>query len=198
MKPALTMRWRYTLPLEGRTFMRTAVRMCSIAAVTVLVVITTTRASAQTANIKTEVLKDWTGMKETMVKIGNEMPENKFTYKSTPPQRNYGEQILHVAEVNVEFLRLVNGKATAPTINMKATSKAAIVKQMADSFDYGTALINEQTPQSILETVNASFMGQSSRSRIFSFLIGHTWDVYGQMVVYLRLNGGVPPASQRP
>jgi uncharacterized damage-inducible protein DinB len=126
------------------------------------------------------------------------MPEDKFTYKSTPPQRTYGEQILHVAQINANLLRLVGGKAAAPTINMKATSKADIVKQMSDSFDYGTALINEQTPQTILETVNARFMGQSSRSRIVYFLIGHTWDIYGQMVAYLRLNGGVPPASQRP
>jgi hypothetical protein len=27
---------------------------------------------------------------------------------------------------------------------------------------------------------------------------GHTWDIYGPMVVYLRLNGVTPPASQRP
>ena len=175
--------------------MRFLVNVC---AACILLVGLTTSASAQNVTLSSDFLKEWRSQKDMMMKIADAMPEEKFGYKSTPPQRSYGEQILHVAEVNVEFLRLVNGKATAPTINMKATSKAAIVKQMADSFDYGTALINEQTPQSILETVNASFMGQSSRSRIFSFLIGHTWDVYGQMVVYLRLNGGVPPASQRP
>jgi hypothetical protein len=42
------------------------------------------------------------------------------------------------------------------------------------------------------------FLGPSSRARIVYFLIGHTWDIYGQMAVYLRLNGKVPPASQRP
>lgn len=41
------------------------------------------------------------------------------------------------------------------------------------------------------------FMGPSSRARIISFLVGHTWDIYGQMAVYLRLNGRVPPASQK-
>jgi uncharacterized damage-inducible protein DinB len=41
-------------------------------------------------------------------------------------------------------------------------------------------------------------MGPSSKARIFTFLIGHTWDIYGQMAVYLRLNGVVPPASVRP
>ena len=33
--------------------------------------------------------------------------------------------------------------------------------------------------------------------RVVYFVIGHTWDIYGQMVVYLRLNGITPPASQR-
>jgi len=42
------------------------------------------------------------------------------------------------------------------------------------------------------------WMGPSTRARIFAFMIGHTQDTYGQMVVYLRLNGLVPPASQRP
>jgi uncharacterized damage-inducible protein DinB len=41
-------------------------------------------------------------------------------------------------------------------------------------------------------------MGPSTRARIITFLVGHTQDTYGQMVVYMRLNGGVPPASQRP
>ena len=40
------------------------------------------------------------------------------------------------------------------------------------------------------------FMGPSSRTRVMVFLTGHTWDIYGPLGVYLRLNGLVPPASQ--
>ena len=40
-------------------------------------------------------------------------------------------------------------------------------------------------------------MGGSNRVRVVYFDMGHTWDIYGQMVVYLRLNGITPPASQR-
>jgi hypothetical protein len=46
--------------------------------------------------------------------------------------------------------------------------------------------------------VQARFLGPSTRARVFYFVVSHTQDIYGQMVVYLRLNGGVPPASQRP
>ena len=156
------------------------------------------RSYAQTSALKGEVQKDWAGMKDTMMKISDKMPEDKFGYKTTPAQRNYGEQILHVATANVGFLRALNGKATPPNINAKATAKAEILKALSDSFDYGNALLAEQTPESMLQTVKAPFLGDSTRGRIFYFLLGHTWDIYGQMAVYLRLNGLVPPASERP
>jgi len=41
-------------------------------------------------------------------------------------------------------------------------------------------------------------LGPSSKARVIYFLLGHTWDIYGQMAVYLRLNGIVPPRSDRP
>ncbi|MSO57085.1 MAG: DinB family protein [Acidobacteria bacterium] len=183
---------------EVGTSMRNVSRTCSMVAVLVLVTALGARAQSKPGDLKADVLKDWTAMKNTMVKIANEMPEDKFGYKSTPPQRAYGEQILHAATVNVSFMGLLGGKTTAPAINMKATSKAEIVKALSDSFDYGTALINEQTPESMTQAVPARFLGEASRARIAYFVIGHTWDIYGQMVVYLRLSGGVPPASQRP
>ena len=40
-------------------------------------------------------------------------------------------------------------------------------------------------------------MGPSAGIRVVYTFVGHTWDIYGQMVVYLRLNGITPPASQR-
>ncbi len=46
--------------------------------------------------------------------------------------------------------------------------------------------------------VKAPFIGESTKPRVFYFLSGHTWDIYGQLAVYLRLSGLTPPASQRP
>ena len=155
--------------------------------------------SARAANLKDELLRDWLEMKETMHKLANEMPEEKYGYKSTPPQRDFGQQVLHVATANVINLRFVRGKAVAPAIDRNLKGKAAVIKAMDDSFDYGTALIKELTDQTLTETVETNaFLGPSSRARVIWFLLGHSWDIYGQMVVYLRLNGGVPPASQRP
>jgi uncharacterized damage-inducible protein DinB len=156
---------------------------------------------AQTPNLSLqgELLKDWTGLKETMHKIAAEMPADKYSFKPTEAQQTFGERTVHVAVDNVYFLSLLGGTTTKPTIDPKATSKDAALKAMDDSFDYGIAILKQQTDQTLLKAVAAppKFMGPSSGARVMVFLVGHTWDLYGQMVVYLRLNGHVPPASQK-
>jgi uncharacterized damage-inducible protein DinB len=153
------------------------------------------------ASIRDGALQDWMALKDTMMKIAEAMPEDKFAYRATPPERTWGEQILHVAEANVNQIGRLAPKATAPVINMKATSRVEILKALADSFDYGTAALKEQTDQTMIEAAANTrfdrFMGPSVKARVVYFVIGHTWDIYGQMVVYLRLNGITPPASQR-
>jgi hypothetical protein len=176
--------------------MKRAIRTLGIIAA--LLVVAAIKPAAQAGALKADILKDWTGMKDTMVKIANEMPEDKYSYKSTPAQRDFAEQINHITQANLGLLGMVGPKTPAPKIDTKGTKKADVIKAMADSFDYGTAVINEQTDQSLLEVVDAKFLGRATRAKVFYDIIGHTWDIYGQMVVYLRLNGKVPPASQRP
>lgn len=156
--------------------------------------------AAQSASLQAEMLKDWAGLQATMAKIAAEMPEDKFSFKPTPAQRDYGQQILHVAQINARLLGLLGASAPAPAIDPKAAGKAAIIKAMDDSFAYGAAILQQQTDQTLLQPIASppAFLGPSTRSRMFTFLIGHTWDIYGQMAVYLRLSGLVPPASQRP
>ncbi len=157
------------------------------------------QAQTDHVSLQAELLKDWTGLKETMHKIAAEMPADKYSFKATEAQQTFGERTVHVATTNVYFLSLLGGTATKPTIDPKATSKDAALKALDDSFDYGTAILKQETDQSLLQSLASApkFMGPSSRARIIAFLAGHTWDIYGQMAVYLRLNGHVPPASQR-
>ena len=167
----------------------------------ILIVLTaaTGRPAAQSANLNAELLKDWTDQKTMMMKIADAMPEEKFSYKSTPAQRDYGQQIMHVATGNMMYLRFLGGAAAPSAFNRTATSKAEILQALATSFDFGEALLREQSDQSVLQIVQTNqFLGPSSKARVIYFLIGHTWDIYGQMAVYLRLNGIVPPRSDRP
>jgi uncharacterized damage-inducible protein DinB len=144
-------------------------------------------------------MKDWTSLKDTMAKIANEMPADKFNAKPTPAQQTFGERVMHIATTDLFVLRSLGGKTAAPMINQKATSKADILAALKQTFDYGEAVIKEFNDQQWNERVMPPpFMGPSaSHIRIVYFDMQHSEDIYGQLVVYLRLNGGVPPASQR-
>jgi uncharacterized damage-inducible protein DinB len=135
------------------------------------------------------------------MKIAGAMPEDKFGFRPTPAQRTWGEQILHIAQANVIQMGRLGATAAAPEIDMKAASRAVVLKALLDSFDFGTAALKEQTDATMVQQATNTrfdaFMGPSARVRVVYYVIGHTWDIYGQMAVYLRLNGITPPASQR-
>ena len=156
-------------------------------------------AVAQPVSLQDNALQDWTRLKDTMMKIAAAMPEDKFGYRATPPERTWGEQLVHVAEANIVQIGRLGSKAPPPASDMKETSPAAIKHTLEASFDFGIAALKEQTDQGMLaaSTRFDRFMGASTKARVVYYVIGHTWDIYGQMVVYLRLNGITPPASQR-
>jgi uncharacterized damage-inducible protein DinB len=159
-----------------------------------------TAAAQAPPSIQAEMLEDWTALKETLMKIANEMPADGYAFKPTPPQETFGRRVVHIGVGANRFLQLLGGTAAAPRIdaNSAALTKADAMKAMAAVFDYGTAILKEQSDETMLQTVDVPFLGPSSRARVYTFLIGHTWDLYGQLAVYLRLQGHVPPASQRP
>src|ERR1044071_9267948 len=171
--------------------MKVFTRLCLLAA---MVLAAAAPAFAQ-ATIHVDLTKDWTGQKALLVGLATAMPEDKYGFKPTPVQRSFGEHVLHIAQINVMLTKALGGKTPEPAINMKATTKADMIKAMSDSFDYGAKVIAEFNNTTIQETINAAFMGPSTRARPMFFLIGHTQDPYGQMVVYARLNGVTPPAS---
>jgi hypothetical protein len=153
--------------------------------------------SGEGATVLGDLLKDWQEQQETMMAIADAMPEGMYAFKPTPAQRSFGEQVMHVAQINVDLLKLVGGTAPAPSFTPESVkTKADMLKALAESYDYGTALLNAQTNAGIQETIDAEFLGPSTRARVFGFLLGHSSNTYGQMAVYLRLNGVVPPASR--
>ena len=154
---------------------------------------------AQSSPLRAELLKDWNEQKAIMLAIADAMPAEKFSYKTTPPQRDYGQQLMHVANGTLMYLQFMGAKTPAPAIARNASTKAEMLKAFGDVYDYGATVLNEQTDQSLMQTIETNqYLGVSSRARVFYFLLGHTWDIYGQMAVYLRLNGITPPRSQRP
>ena len=170
-----------------------------------LVLLLAGAATAAAQTLASDLQQDWQRMQQIMMGIADAMPEDGFDYASTPEQRTFGEQILHVAGGNVMLMGFLGAQAEGPAIDRTntrtfgytATSKADVLAALADSYDYGAAALAEFDDDTLLARVQGPpFLQQPSRLRLAYFVIGHAWDIYGQMAVYLRLNGVVPPASR--
>ncbi len=140
------------------------------------------------------------GMEKEFVDAAEAMPEDKFNF--APPTtmgdfkgvRSFSAQVKHVTEANYYFfggdMSEADMKAKSDAIN-KNSSKADIVQALKDSFSVAHGYINGITNE------NAFVMtAHGTRGGMAAFGIAHMMDHYGQMVVYLRMNGIVPPASR--
>jgi len=146
-------------------------------------------------------------LEEEFIPAAEAMPEDKFGFAPSEGEfkgvRTFGQQIKHVAAVNYELGAAILEQKSPVDIGEEAgpasiTTKADILKYLKDSFAYvhkAIATINEKNE---VETVRSPFgEGKVSRLGLATSVTWHGYDHYGQMVVYLRMNGIVPPASRR-
>jgi uncharacterized damage-inducible protein DinB len=140
-----------------------------------------------------------TQMEGEFVSAAEAMPEDKYNFSPTTGEfkgvRTFGQQVKHVAEANYYFFAgakfsEAEDKARTDAIE-KLTSKADIVKALKDSFVMAHAFVDSITPENAF--VNTE---HGTRGGMAAFGMAHFMDHYGQMVVYLRMNGIVPPASR--
>jgi len=73
----------------------------------------------------------------------------------------------------------------------KLTSKAEIVQALKDSLAQAHTYVGGITAENAFVTTE-----HGTRGGMAAFGLAHMMDHYGQMVVYLRMNGIVPPASR--
>jgi uncharacterized damage-inducible protein DinB len=113
--------------------------------------------------------------------------------------RSFAQQATHVAEANYFFYNIVSG--LKPDVDAKGieklTNKDEVVAALAGSFSYAHKAIATLTAANAFEVVKSPEPGFQTRATLASFGISHCWDHYGQMVVYLRMNGILPPASAK-
>jgi uncharacterized damage-inducible protein DinB len=152
------------------------------------------------SNLSCEIQNDWSRNNVMVYGLARAMPEDKYGFKPVPEEQSFGERVLHVAQVNVDLLKGLGAKTPAPVINPKATSKVEAMDAVQKAGEYGIAVIKEFSDQQLMARVDSPwFMGpMATRQRILYFLMMHSQDTYGQLVVYVRLNGIVPPASRQP
>jgi hypothetical protein len=151
-----------------------------------------------------EIENDWSRNNVLIYGLAEAMPADKYSYKPTPAQQSFGERVLHAAQVNLMLLEALGAKTPAPSIDMNATSKTASMAALQRVGEYGVAVIREFGEPGLTARIDSPgpmgfFMGPKvSRQRVLYFLMTHSQDTYGQLVVYARLNGITPPASRQP
>jgi hypothetical protein len=163
-------------------------------------------AAKDAGTIATVLDKNITSVEKDVVPAAEAMPEDKYTFVPTGGEfkdvRSFAGQVKHIAAVNYiagaailgEKPPVDTGEESGPA---SMTSKADIVKFLKDSFAYAhKATLSISDADAVKMGANPFGKDQVPRMSVPSWIPGHCFDHYGQMVVYLRLNGIVPPASR--
>ena len=172
-----------------------------------------TVAAAQPAKAKeehrtvTEVLDHTvSNLERELIPAADAMPEDKFGFAPSNGEfkgaRTFAEQIKHVAAVNYELGAAILQEKPPADIGDESgpssiTTKDDILKYLKDSFAYVHKAIATINDKNVVETVASPWgEGRVSRLGLANSVSAHGFDHYGQMCVYLRMNGIVPPASR--
>jgi uncharacterized damage-inducible protein DinB len=140
-------------------------------------------------------------LSEEVVGAAEAMPADKYDFAPTAGKfdgvRTFGAQVQHIAEANYFFFSGFGLSGAPDDAKLKALKgKDELVQALKDSFAFAQKGIDTITPQNAFTPVGAGKM-KLSRAGWTTFCLAHSMDHYGQMVEYLRMNGIVPPASQK-
>jgi hypothetical protein len=141
-------------------------------------------------------------LEKEMVPMGTDMPESKFNFVPSGGDfngvRNFSDHLKHAAVVNYRVGgAILQEKPPMPADMASLKSKDEIMKFFQNSFAYAHKAFATITETNLVEEIPAlSGNGTTTRLWLATFLIGHDRDHYGQLVVYLRMNGIIPPASR--
>ncbi len=139
---------------------------------------------------------DW--IKGNLTKAAEQMSEENYSFKPTPEVRSFGQIVGHVADANYMICAGAQGeKAPAGDVEKTKTTKAELVKAMGESFAYCDKVYAGMTEAKAIE-ITTFFGRQQPRLAVLAFNTSHDFEHYGNIVVYMRIKGMVPPSSQKP
>src|SRR5579864_9433477 len=146
------------------------------------------------------VLDAWNDIGRKLTAMAEDFPEDKYDFKPTPAQRSFAEQLLHMAGANYYFTNAAMGKNDKVDENPKRDqykTKAEIVSFVKKSFADGAAATKAKGDKGLTDNIVDPFANQYVRVSDFAYgFIEHCGEHYGQLVVYYRLAGLVPPESR--
>jgi uncharacterized damage-inducible protein DinB len=144
------------------------------------------------------VLDSWNEIGGKLITMAEDFPEDKYDFKPTPAQRSFAEQLLHAAGANYYFTNSAMGKELPAAEDPKRENyktKTDVVAFVKKSVADGAAAIQAKGEKGLSSTV--PYAHQETRLLDIAYgLIEHSGEHYGQLVVYYRLSGLVPPESR--
>lgn len=146
------------------------------------------------------VLDQWNDIGRKLIAMAEDFPEDKYDFKPTPAQQTFGQRLLHAANVNYFFTNVVLGQKppSMEDANREAyKTKADIAAYVKKSFADGAAAITQAGEGGMNKLVTDPF--SQDRVRVSDFAYGfteHSGEIYGQLAVYYRVAGLVPPESR--
>jgi uncharacterized damage-inducible protein DinB len=140
-------------------------------------------------------------IRRNLADAAESMPAAEYGFKPTPQMRTFGQLIGHVANANFFFCSQAKGEPPpAATDYEKATDKAVLVKGLKDSLAYCDGVYVATTDANFSQLVKMPGPNggtATSRGAVLIFNTTHNNEHYGNVVVYMRLKGHVPPSTAR-
>jgi hypothetical protein len=159
------------------------------------------------------VLREFEGQEYEIRSAAEAMPADKWGYRPAPglfknekpefgpaEMRTFSEQIKHVACSNFAFAAELDG-TTPPDACDKggpspAKTRAELLFYLRDSFAALKKSLSAITAKNMYDPIEGPYAGPNTRLGLAEVCVWHAADHYGQLIIYLRLNGIVPPASR--
>jgi hypothetical protein len=69
-------------------------------------------ATAQSNPISTDAKQDYPSIKDILLKSAVKMPQENYSFRTTPRVRTFGEMIAHVADVRTAMCTAARGEGT--------------------------------------------------------------------------------------
>lgn len=109
--------------------------------------------------------------------------------------RNFGQMVAHVAQANYFYGGMLSG--LKPDVDVKAIGSLTDKDQIIAALDKSFAFVHQAFGTLTAENAFQSVRGDQTRASLAGGVIAHGFDHYGQLAEYLRMNGIVPPASNK-
>jgi uncharacterized damage-inducible protein DinB len=154
--------------------------------------------SPKVLSLSQVTLADWNDIGRKLIAMAEDFPEAKYDFKPTPAQRSFAEQLLHVAGSNDLFTAVASGKKPVDDEDRAHyKTKAAVVAYLKKSFADGAEIIQAKGDSGLMQSVESA--ESHNRFPLVALAYGlaeHSGEHYGQLVVYYRVAGMVPPESR--